>query len=55
MTKQVVSEGKNTRCRAEEEIPGQTKARDPKVVCGEDVCRHRKIGWSYNGGRKSSG
>jgi hypothetical protein len=55
MTRQVVSKGANTRCRAEEEIPSQTKARDLKAVCGEDVCRHRRISWSCNKGRKSFG
>jgi hypothetical protein len=45
-----VSEGQDTRRRAEEEVVSQTKARDTKALRGENVRKYRKIGWSCNGG-----
>jgi hypothetical protein len=32
--------GPAIRRRAEEKIPSQVEARDSKIVCGENVCRH---------------
>jgi hypothetical protein len=53
--RQVISEGQDTRRRAEEEVLGQTKARDPKALRGDDVHRHRRTGWSYNRSGESFG
>jgi hypothetical protein len=48
MTRQAVSEGPDIGCRAEEEIPSQTKARNPEIMRCDGVCRHRGISWCCN-------
>jgi hypothetical protein len=50
MPGQIVSEGQDTKRRVEEEVLGQTKARDPKALRGENVRKYQRIGWSCNGG-----
>ncbi len=36
-------------------IPGQVKARDSKIVCGENICKHWTISWCCDGSGESSG
>ncbi len=55
MLGQFVLEGQDTGRRAEEEVLGQTKARDPKALRGEDIHKHRRSGRSCNRGRESPG
>ncbi len=39
---------KDSGCVAKEEIPGQTQARNPEVMCCKGVCRHRGVGGCCN-------
>jgi len=47
--------GKVAGSGAEEEILGQTKAKNPEVVCSANICRHRKVGRNCHRGGESSG